>query len=302
MNARPSFNEGSLRARRTGPFDYHYGSSNLPSTFDAPAFVAPAAVAAIHKAFTQSKTSHDSWRSYKREGRLDPRRAAAGLRGEMDIFQRKTGRSVSKVKVAVVLDASGSMRDPGSAKITNPLTPMSRAKVTVSAQLAAAVFGATVAKALSRIPTVDLDVYQHSAGFNHLVLKWRWHRGTPLGVFNEAAVGSIGAGGNADGHALYAVAEKMRREMKHGQKGIILMVSDGMPSDYSSNGKSNAGQALIDACAHARKNGIEVIAVSVDNSDQSVYYGKDSVVPFTGEWGPLGTELAKHIGRALARR
>src|SRR4029078_11712202 len=106
-----------------------------------------------------------------------------------------------------------------------------------------------IAKALGRVPTIDLDVYQHSASFGHLYMKWRWHKGTPLGVFNEATQG-IGGGGNADGHALFAITTKMLKELKRDQKGIIMIVSDGMPSVYSDDGTSEAGQALIDAVAH----------------------------------------------------
>ena len=311
MNARPTFK--SIAPVQTGPFNryakisaerrniYNPGSTPvLPGEFNAEEHVSAPAVAAIHRAFTLAKTSHNAWRSYKREGRVDPRRASAGMRGEVDIFQRKTGRSVSKVKVSVLIDASGSMRDNDTAHITNPLTPTSKRKVGVPAALAAAVFGATIAKALGRVPTIDLDVFQHSASFGHLYMKWRWHKGTPLGVFNEAVQG-IGGGGNADGHALFAITTKMLKELKRDQKGIIMIVSDGMPSVYSDDGTSEAGQALIDAVAHARRAGIEVIAVAIDGSDQSAYYGKDGVLPFKGEWSVLGTDLAKHIGKALAR-
>jgi len=318
MKARPTYK--SIAPRQTGAFTTYeqarvsrdnayytkHGRTSavrplLPGEFDAPAFVSPQAVAAIHRAFTQTKTSHASWRSYKREGRVDMRRAAAGMRGEQDIFQKKMGHSTTKVKVSVLIDASGSMRDHNTAHITNPLVPTSKAKVGVTAALASAVFGATIAKALGRVPTVDLDIYQHSAAFNRMYLKWRWHKGTPVGVFNEAIDG-IGGGGNADGHALYAITTKMLKELKRDQKGIIMIVSDGMPSVYADDGKGEAGQALIDAVTYARKNGIEVMAVAVDGSDQSIYYGKEGVVTFRGEWSVLGTDLAKHIGRALAAR
>jgi Mg-chelatase subunit ChlD len=308
MNARPTYK--SIEPRHVQGFNrygyYRYGRtpSTAPGDFNAEQHVSAPAVAAIHRAFILAKTSHNAWRSYKREGRVDPRRAAAGMRGEVDIFQRKMGRSTSKVKVSVLLDASGSMRDDGTARVINPLTPTDRTvrgKVTTTAAVAAAVFGATIAKALGRVPTVDLDVYQHSASFDQLIIKWRWHKGTPLAVFNESIEG-IGGGGNADGHALYAIGKKMLKELKRDQKGIIMVVSDGMPSVYAKDGKSEAGQALIDAAAFCRRNGIEVIAVAIAGEDQSVYYGKDNVIPFNGEWGVLGTTLAQHIGKALARR
>lgn len=311
MNARPTYRRTEPVA--VGPFNSHdrytaqrrarYGASVdvLPDKFNAPDHVSPQAVASIHKAFTQSKVSHDNWRSYKREGRLDPRRAAAGLRGEQDIFQRKMGKSTTRVKVSVLIDASGSMRFSDTATLMNPDSPSGKRKFKVTSSIAAAVFGATIARALGRIPTVDLDVFEHSAGMDNLILKWRWHRGTPLGVFNETPFG-IGGGGNADGHALYAITTRMLKTLKRGERGLIMLVSDGMPSQYSADGKSQAGQALIDAVAFARKQGIEVIAVAVDGSDQSVYYGKDGVVPFDGDWSAMGKELANHVGKALAHR
>ena len=135
-----------------------------------------------------------------------------------------------------------------------------------------------------------------------MVIKHRWAKGIPTGVFNEAIYNSANGGGNADGHALYAITERMRREIKRGERGIILLVSDGLPSVYAPDGTSEAGQALIDAVAHARKNGIEVIAVAIDGSDQSVYYGEKNVVPFTGNWTSLGSALARHIGAVLAAK
>lgn len=330
MNTRPTVQSTdpvqvapfTARAKMEAEFDNRRLARNgvdrrvpvLPAEFNAPDHVAPAAVAAIHRAFTLAKTSHNAWKSFKREGRFDPRRAAGASRLEQDVFQRKTGRSVTKVKVAVLIDASGSMRDTDTGALPDPTAPLgSHRKVKTTAAVAAAVFGCTIAKALGAIPTVDLDVYQHSAssginysgkqvvGTGHLFIKWRWHRGTSLGAFNEAVRG-IGGGGNADGHALYAIASRMVRELKRDQRGIVMVVSDGMPSAYSSDGTGEAGQALIDAVAYCRKNGIEVIAVAIDGSDQSIYYGKTGTLPFTGDWGLLGKGLADHVGKALARR
>jgi Mg-chelatase subunit ChlD len=289
----------------------------LPGAFDAPAHVSPQAVASIQKAFTLSKTSHNAWRSYKREGRFDPRRAAGASRLDQDVFMRKTGQSTTRVKCAVLIDGSGSMNDDDTARLPNPENPTGKRRHGVKASMAAAVFGCTIARALGSIPTVDLDVYQHSAGTaGDLYMKWRWHKGTPLGVFNEAVQMRPG-GGNADGHALFAIIEKMRREMKRGERGVIMVVSDGKPSVYSLDGDPTAtgnvgampayrshyaATALTDAVKHGRKYGIEIIAVAVDGSDQSVFYGKDGVIPFLGDWGTLGRELAQHIGKALARR
>ena len=136
----------------------------LPEAFDAPEHVSPQATASIQKAFLLSKTSHNAWKSFKREGRFDPRRAAGATRLDQDVFKRKTGRSTTKVRVAVLLDGSGSMDFEDTARLVNPLNPTSHRKHGVKASMAAAVFGCTIARALGSIPTVDLDVYQHSAG------------------------------------------------------------------------------------------------------------------------------------------
>jgi hypothetical protein len=86
-----------------------------------------------------------------------------------------------------------------------------------------------------------------------------------------------------------------------------MVVSDGLPSQYSADATvvgptRNAGGALIDAVAYARKAGFEVIAVAIDGSDQSAYYGTNGVIRFDGDWNALGSALAKHIGNALASR
>jgi len=308
MNTRPTYStplgpvEASpftrgqrLRDKRTSTWDTRVVP--LPATFDAKTLVLPTAVASIRKAFTLAKTSRDSWVTAKREGKIDFRRAPAASRGAQDIFKRKTGASTTHVKVSVLIDASGSMSGHDS-YVSHP-TVVGR-KVTVTRRMAAAVFGATIAEALGRVPTVHLDVFQHSAGGGRMYIKWRWSRGTPVAVFNQALNG-IGGGGNADGHALYAITEKMRREIKRGERGVILVVSDGLPSMYGNGGTGDAGQALVDAVAHARKQGYTVLAVAIDGSDQSAYYG-DGVVPFTGDWNALGGTLAKHIGKALAHR
>lgn len=269
----------------------------VPEAFDVNALVSPTAVAAIKRAFMLARTSHRNWKSGMRYGRLDSRAAARADRGATDIFKYKRDQSATQVRLAVVTDASGSMggRD---AKIT---VPGWHRKVTVTRHEAAALFGATIAKALGTIPTVSLDVFEHSAASGGRVeIKWRWHRGTPLGVFNEGSQRSFGTGGNADGHALMAIAKRMQRDLKRDERGLILMVSDGLPADYTPDGRGNAGGALKDAVAECRAMGIEVIAVAIEGSDQSAYYGKDGFIPFTGDWMELGRNLADHVGRALA--
>lgn len=281
----------------------------LPATFDIREHVSKTAVAAIRKAFTQSKTSHAAWRTVQREGRFDTRSMVRAARSEQDVFKRKTGRSTTHIKCAVLVDDSGSMSGRDSI-IPNPAHPGEDAwNLSVTRKMGAAIFSATIAEALGSIPTVDLDVYQHAAGLSHysggssLSIKWRWHKGTPMGVFNEQASGHNGAqgGGNADGHALYAIATKMLRDLKRGERGVIMVVSDGLPSVYAKGGTGDTGSALIDAVAFARKNGLTVLGVAIDGSDQSNFYG-DGLVRWTGNWSAIGKSLAKVIGSALAAR
>jgi hypothetical protein len=306
MNARPTYTPSDLEPRQTAAFSRgamlrqrRWGADVLPpSSFDAPALVSKTAVAAIRRSFLQAKTSHEAWRSFRRAGRLDARQGPRADRGAQDIFRTRTGKSTTRVKVAVLIDASGSMSS-SDAYVEHPTAPGSTYRV--PRREAAAVFGATIAKALGTIPTVDLDVFQHAAGGGHMTLKYRWAKGTPVAVFNAAAHGYIGGGGNADGHALYAITERMIKSLKRGERGVIMVVSDGLPSVYGSGGRSEAGQALIDAVAHARKNNIVVVGVAIDGSDQTVYYG-EGTVKHTGSWTALGSALAKQIGGALATR
>jgi hypothetical protein len=275
----------------------------VPAVFDIRQHVQGTAVAAIRKAFTQSKTSKAAWKTAQREGRIDFRQAPRAARGEVDIFKRRVGHTTTRVKCAVLIDDSGSMSGRDSI-VPHPLDPTNpKARITVDRRMGAAIFAGTVASALGTIPTVDLDVYQHAAGTGYMNIKWRWHKGTPMGVFNEQVSGYNGAigGANADGHALHAITQHLKRQIKRGEKGVILMVSDGLPSSYSRDGKGSAGDALIDAVAEARKAGIIVLAIAIDGSDQSAYYG-DGMLKWTGDWSAMGKALAKTLGSALAAR
>jgi hypothetical protein len=289
--------------RRRAMRDSWRGLPVLPATFDIRQHVQPTAVAAIRKAFTQSKTSKASWKTAQREGRMDPRAMMRASRSDQDVFRLKTGHSTTRVRCAVLIDDSGSMGGHDSI-IPSPIDPTNpRARLTVTRKMGAAVFAATVASALGTVPTVDLDVYQHGAWRDHLNIKWRWHRGTPLGVFNEQAGGHNGAvgGGNADGHALHAITQHLKQQVKRGERGVILVVSDGLPSVYARDGQSEAGQALIDAVSEARKAGFIVLGVAIDGSDQTTYYG-DGTLKWTGDWSAMGKSLAKTLGKALASR
>jgi len=313
MKTRPTYTPADLVPRELGPFSRATRNADmwrakqrpgsvdpLPATFDAPTLTNATAVAAIRRAFLAAKTSHREWRSFKREGRFDVRQATRAQRGEQDVFRRKTGRSTTHVKVAVLIDASGSMSN--GANIAHPITP--GRKVGVSRHLAAALFGATIAKALGTIPTVSLDVFQHGSNGQSLYLKYRWAKGTPISVFNMAATGyDVSGGGNADGHAVFAIANRMLKDMKRDEHGVIMVVSDGLPSYTgradSINYDNTPGNALVAAVKFARDRGITVLGVGIDGSDQSTYYG-DGFVKFDGSWTTLGSTLAKSIGAALA--
>ena len=168
MKLKPSYTPHDLQPTQTQNLNRYNRPmfDGSPREFDIAALVDVNAVAAIRKAFTTAKTSHEAWRSYKREGRFDRRAAPRATRGEQDVFRRKTGQSTTRVKAAVLIDASGSMRGGAEVAIGIPGTTGGRhgqRKVKVTRQEAASVFGGTIARALGNVPTIDLDVFQHSA-------------------------------------------------------------------------------------------------------------------------------------------
>ena len=302
MNARPTYTPHDLAPKPMsraavsdhGPYS-RFGADPVPHIFRIEQYISAPAVEAIRRAFLLSKTSHNGWATQKRAGRFDARQAARATRLEQDVFKRRAGKSITKVRLTVLLDASGSMGTM-DARFPNPLAPgkMLRGQ----RRLAAAIFGATIAKALGTVPTIDLDVFQHAAS-HQLILKWRWAKGTPVTVFNSATT-SIGAGGNADGHALFALTQRALKNLKRDERAVIMVVSDGLPTDYSPDGKGDARSALHDAIDYARKHGVEVIAVAIDGSDQSAYYGKEHMIQHDGSWTHLGAALAKVVGSILA--
>lgn len=214
-----------------------------PGVGDIAGFVDPTAVAAIRKAFTLSNQSRDNWAGGQRYGRLDRTAGARIAAGNLDVYRRRADHSSTKVRLAIVLDASVSMHaamdvpDPRKAYLMAPYH-MTR----VRRCTAAAIFASTMIKALGHVPTVRMDVYQHAAGLGdgadqrHPVvsIKHRWSPGTPVAVMNGAAKwgpdDSRGSGGNADGHALMAIGERLVRETQPGERPVVMVVSDGLPS------------------------------------------------------------------------
>lgn len=260
--------------------------------------VQPTAVAAIRKAFMQSNVSRDEWRDGQRRGRFGNRSGFAAAQGRADIFRNRGAQSATRIRCMVLVDGSGSMHG-GRQYLPVPGHTQS---VNVQRAGAAAVFGATIAKALGSVPTVALEVWQHDgSGSGHLNLKFRWSRGVPVKVFNAAARWRGGYGGNADGHAIMALLGRAFRVRDPQEKIVMLVVSDGQPSAYTSSGSGDAGSALIDAVRTARAKGATVLGVAIDGSDQKVYYG-DGLITFTGDWTALGKALARTMGASLAGR
>ena len=132
---------------------------------------------------------------------------------------------------------------------------------------------------------------RHGAASGRDGREWRWTKGTPTASTTTPSTTWVDDD-NADGHALYAVTSSTPHDVERGEHGMIIVRVQRPPSPVQPRQWRWPEQALIDAVAHARKAGFDVIAVAIDGSDQSTYYGAEHVVPFAVDRTRLGSSTA----------
>lgn len=240
-------------------------------------------VASIQTTFQRSRLSHQSWSSRLMEGRLDSRHAFRNdARGVVDIFKDRKAQSATRLDVWLLVDASGSM---GGAKAC-------RSQDVV----------ATMVEAFKRIPTVNLHVWQHNA--SQSVELYRVYERNVGSTADEMLLHVLG--GNADGFALQAIADRAVRDVRRDTKVLVIVLSDGLPSVHG-RGATNydiKGHSTIVAEGMRRK-GVSVMAVAIDGptTAHAEMYGAENVVPFNRasptKWGDFARALAGTFGRLL---
>jgi hypothetical protein len=297
--------------------------------FNVEDLVSDAAVNAVADSFTSSNRAHEGWARYEERGRVDARNVwRSEASGSRFIFKDKRAPSATRVRLVILVDASGWMggRD---AHVEGRDEAMSRRE-------AAAVFAATIVKGLGSIPTVRVEVIQHDFGYMtvdgarvgygrrdrksaiHTVnLRRAWEPGTPVAFMNQMPTWMPG-GGNADGHAIEAVVRYLKASLLPGEVPMIMVLSDGEPANVGKDpdwdgfnalmaGESShvsrtvdmAGLALRSAVDAARTDGVHVLSVAIAGGDQDEFYGAENIVRFDGNWVTLADQLATLVGRTV---
>lgn len=247
-----------------------------------------AIVAAIQTTFARSRLSRQGWQSGLLEGRVDARRVwSSDAKGAVDIFRERHAPTVTKVNLFVIIDSSGSMNGT---------------KITRAQDLAG-----TLAKAFERIPSVRLQVWQHNALGDGKVRLFRvYARGANK---LRSMLQNVG-GGNADGFALQAIGDLALRDQRPGEKTIVWMISDGLPSvrgqgDTYAQPIENHSTIVSETL---RSKGVMVIATAIEGFNQAFVqmYGPQWIMEFKeGDpkaWITLSQSIATVVGRALAPR
>lgn len=314
---------GDLRPTDTDTFHTYYGSKE---GFNVEDLVSDAAVNAVADSFANSNRAHEGWARYEERGRVDARNVwRSEASGSRFIFKDKRAPSATRVRLVILVDASGSMggRD---AHVEGRDEAMSRRE-------AAAVFAATLVKGLGTIPTVRVEVIQHDFGYmtvdgnrvgygrrdrkaavNTVNLRRAWEPGTPVAFMNQMPTWMPG-GGNADGHAIEAVVRYLKASLLPGEVPMIMVLSDGEPANVGKDpdwegfaalvGQASmrsvdmAGVALRSAVEAARTDGVHVLSVAIAGRDQDEFYGAENIVRFDGNWVTLADQLATLVGRTV---
>jgi len=248
-----------------------------------------AVVASIQTVFNRSRLSRAGWQSRLPEGRIDGRQVwRTDANGATDIFRERHAQTVTKVNLWVVIDSSGSMNGD---------------KIKRAQDMAG-----TLVAAFQRTAQVRLQVWQHNALGDGKV---RLYRAYAPGRNNLKGMLRNTGGGNADGFALQAIGDMALRAQRSGERTIVWMISDGMPSVPGSGARNfdlpNHSTIVAEGLRHR---GATVIATAIEgfNQDFVQMYGPlwimefKANLPLTEAWINLGQQIGTTVGRALSKR
>lgn len=227
-----------------------------------------------------------------RAGRIDRTRVARLAAGDLRVFHAPHSPSPQRVRVIILLDASGSMAGH-EATIT---TQLARDFAEAFVSMRGAVVG---------------EIWAHTTGTdgrdNVIDIAPIWKSGLPTERVNDYL--TLGFGGNEDGWALAAMGDRLAETIQPRETGIVIVISDGAPA-YSVTPATPSGDYSQDVFGHVRsvaqgirKRGHAVISVSVSPSlradTQSAMYGSKAVVPFDMNMSVTARRIGLAIGDQL---
>jgi hypothetical protein len=261
-------------------------------TSDVVTIARPTAHAALAQAITNSRKGRSAPLREQQSGKLDRRRLARVGVGDTRVFIRRGAPAPDKVRVTILVDASGSMNASNARRVYNaelgryewPADVDHRSLAQIAAQTCRDLAGAT-----DLLPWVTADVVAFTTGGPGVILFPLWQTGEPTSDID--AYGKVPMAGTEEGYAIAFAQDELQEHLKGREQGLIIIISDGAP------GEPKHVRSVVDSCA---KNSIPVVSVAlVDNAIQRAMYGRDNVVVFDSNVRKLARDMARVIGRVL---
>lgn len=219
----------------------------------------PEAIGIFRSAFMRLRGGNDGRIGGKRSGRLNDR-AIYRLADRQDdrVFTRRGAPKTQALRVYLMVDTSGSMAGPAQNQIQS-----------VSKALIEASIGAT---------NLSLEVWGWDNTVAHV-----WQRGEDPDEVRRLRA----RGGTNDVAALKFAVERMEKNLRFGEHGLIIMMSDG----------EGQGSVLLHTVTEqARSKGMSVFGITMGYGlDQTGAYGKDGFVKWQGSVAATALPLAKII-------
>jgi uncharacterized protein with von Willebrand factor type A (vWA) domain len=212
----------------------------------------------------------------QRAGRVDRRSLAKVACGDIRVFTRNTAPAPNKVRVTILVDASGSMDSPDWDTGGEYLT-------TIAAQTCRDLGGATemldwvTADVVAFTSHVDCDLYP------------LWKSGESLANIDHYF--NISMSGTEEGYAIAFALDEMLERIQSREQGLIIIISDGAPSEP---------KHVKSVVAMAAQHHIPVVSVALTKSAvQDEMYGIDNVVKYNANTRVLARDMARVIGRVI---
>jgi Mg-chelatase subunit ChlD len=244
----------------------------------------PMAQAALAGALTLARKGKQAPLKDQREGRIDPRRITRAAVADNRIFVRKGAPAPDKIRVTILVDASGSMDSAIRTKNAQGGWDWGATYAATCCQIARDLAGAS-----DLLPWVTADISAFTTGHGDVVIFPMWKTGQKPEEID--AYGLIPMGGTEEGYAIAFAQDEMLEHLKGREQGLIIIISDGAPSEPAH---------VKSVVAQAKKNKIPVVSVAlVASAHQPLMYGKDNVIDFDGNVKRLARRMAQVIGRVI---
>lgn len=242
----------------------------------------PLAAKALAAAITSTRGAAGAPLREQRSGRLDRTKVARLALKDTRVFVRPAASAPKRLRVAILLDASGSMEG---------------AKALRCVQMAR-----DLAEATEMLPNVTAEIWAHTTvkddQHNSAHMSFLWQSGEPTEWVDRYHL--IDMGGNLDGFAVLYVKDELAERIQPGEQGMVIVVSDGAPTYQSLGQPFDHFRQIRDAF---KRLGWPLISVSVASQlrmeTQIGLYGQGNVVEYDPNISITARAIAKAIGRAF---